>query len=301
MTAFVALDLPPLAAAMLACLACGLVGNLLLLTRQSLLGDAVSHAVLPGIVLAFLLTGSRSALPMLLGAVLAAFAAALAVGVLTRAARLAPQVAMGIVFSGFFAFGVVLLETGVGRRVDLDLDHVLLGQLDALVWPAASGWGALLDPAALAELPPELWLIGAVALLVPAVMALLWKELRLLAFDADFAAVSGFAPRALSALLLAVLAVVCVAAFWAVGAILTIAALVMPAAVARLLTRSYRGQVLASAAVALGMGAGGVALAGAIPALVGWDGGLSGAGMVAVTGAVMVLAAHLVRRARETR
>jgi manganese/zinc/iron transport system permease protein len=301
MSSFVALDLPPLAAAMLACLACGLIGNLLLLTRQSLLGDAVSHAVLPGIVLAFLLTGSRAALPMLLGAVIAAFAAALAVGVLTRAARLAPQVAMGIVFSGFFALGVVLLETGVGRRVDLDLDHALLGQLDALVWPAADGWGALLDAAALAALPPELWLIGGVAVAVPALLALLWKELRLLAFDPDFAAVSGFAPRALSALLLAVLAVVCVAAFWAVGAILTIAALVMPAAVARLLTRSYRGQVLASAVVALAMGAGGVALAGAIPALAGWDGGLSGAGMVAVTGALMVLAAHGVRHARETR
>jgi manganese/zinc/iron transport system permease protein len=298
---FVALDLVPLAAAMLACLACGLIGNLLLLTRQSLLGDAVSHAVLPGIVLAFLLTGSRDALPMLAGAVLAAFAAALLVGLLLRAARLPPQAAMGIVFTGFFAAGVVLLEAGVGRQVHLDLDHVLLGQLEALVWPAASGWHSLLDPGALSALPPEILLIGGVALAVPLLLALLWKELRLLAFDPDFAAVSGFAPRALSALLLAVLAVACVAAFWAVGAILAIAALVAPAAAARLLTRSYRGQVLASAAVALAMGAGGVLLAGAIPALAGWEFGLSASGMVAALGGALVAGAALLRRARESR
>ncbi|MCS6933330.1 MAG: metal ABC transporter permease [Acetobacteraceae bacterium] len=298
---FVALDLVPLLAAMLACLACGLVGNLLLLTRQSLLGDAVSHAVLPGIVLAFLLTGSRDAGPMLAGAVLAAFAAALLVGLVVRAARLPPQAAMGIVFTGFFALGVVLLEAGVGRRVHLDLDHVLLGQLEALVWPAAEGWHSLLDPAALAALPPEIRLIGAVALSVPVVLAALWKELRLLAFDPEFAAVSGFAPRALSALLLAVLAVVCVAAFWAVGAILAIAALVAPPAAARLLARSYRGQVLASAAVALAMGAGGVLLAGALPWLAGWGFGLSASGMVAVAGGVLVAAAALLARARESR
>jgi manganese/zinc/iron transport system permease protein len=293
---FVALDLVPLLAAMLACLACGLLGNLLLLTRQSLLGDAVSHAVLPGIVLAFLVTGSRDAAPMLAGAVAAAFAAALLVGVLTRAARLSPQAAMGIVFSGFFAAGVVLLETGVGRRVDLDLDHVLLGQLDTLVWPAATGWASLLDPDALAALPPELLLIGAVAVAVPLLFAALWKELRLLAFDPDFAAVTGFAPRALAALLLAALAVACVAAFWAVGAILTLAALVVPPVVARLLTRSYRAQVLVSAIVALVMGAGGVLLAGVLPAALGQDWAVSGAGMVAVVGGVLVLAARLAAR-----
>lgn len=296
---FVALDLVPLLAAMLACLACGLLGNLLLLTRQSLLGDAVSHAVLPGIVLAFLLTGSRDAAPMLAGAVVAAFAAAVLVGVLTRAARLSPQAAMGIVFSGFFALGVVLLETGVGRRVDLDLDHVLLGQLDTLVWPAATGWESLLDADALAALPPELLLIGAVALAVPLLFAALWKELRLLAFDPDYAAVTGFAPRALSALLLAALAVACVAAFWAVGAILTLAALVVPPVTARLLTRSYRAQVLVSAAVALAMGAGGVLLAGVLPAALGQGWAVSGAGMVAVVGGIMVLAARL--GARESR
>jgi manganese/zinc/iron transport system permease protein len=228
--------------------------------------------------------------------VVAAFAAAVLVGTLTRAARLSPQAAMGIVFSGFFALGVVLLETGVGRRVDLDLDHVLLGQLDTLVWPAATGWESLLDAEALAALPPELLLIGAVALAVPLLFALLWKELRLLAFDPDYAAVTGFAPRALSALLLAALAVACVAAFWAVGAILTLAALVVPPVTARLLTRSYRAQVLLSAAVALAMGAGGVLLAGVLPAALGQDWAVSGAGMVAVVGGAMVLAARLLDR-----
>lgn len=298
---FVALDLVPLLAAMLACLACGLIGNLLLLSRQSLLGDAVSHAVLPGVVLAFLLTGSREAGPMMAGAVLAAFAAAILVGLIVRAARLPPQAAMGIVFTGFFALGVVLLEAGVGRRVHLDLDHVLLGQLEALIWPAAQGWESVLDPAALAALPPALPLIAAVAAVVVLLLLALWKELRLLVFDPDFAAVAGFAPRGLSVLLLAVLAMACVAAFWAVGVVLTIAALVVPPTVARLLARSYRGQILLSAVVGPLMGVGGVLLAGGLPALFGWQFGLSAAGMVAVVGGVLVAAAMVFRRRCESR
>ncbi|MGE0747203.1 MAG: metal ABC transporter permease [Rhodospirillales bacterium] len=291
MTAFLQIDLVPMLAAVLACLACGLIGNLLLLTRQSLLGDAISHSVLPGIVLGFAASGTRAALPMVLGAMGTAIGAALLIALTRRLTRLEPGAVMGIVFSGLFALGLVLLEVTGARAVDLDVDCVLYGQLEALIWPAAAGPGALLDPAALAELPPELLTLAVVTALIAGGIALMWKELRLAAFDPDFAATIGLAPRAVELMVLVLVAVACVAAFWAVGSILVIAALVAPAATARLLTDSYRRQFLYSAAAAVAMGAGGYGAAALLPAALGLGFGFNAAGMIAVAAGLLVGAA----------
>jgi len=291
MTAFLQIDLVPLLAAVLACLACGLIGNLLLLTRQSLLGDAISHSVLPGIVLGFVVSGTRAALPMVLGAMGTAIGAALLIGLTRRLTRLEPGAVMGIVFSSLFALGLVMLEVSGARAVDLDVDCVLYGQLEALIWPAASGPGALIDPAALAELPPELVTLVVVTALIAGGIALMWKELRLAAFDPDFAATIGLAPRLVELTVLVLVAVACVAAFWAVGSILVIAALVAPAATARLLTDSYRRQFLYSAAAAVAMGAGGYGAAALLPAALGLGFGFNAAGMIAVVAGLLVGAA----------
>lgn len=297
MTTFLQLDLVPLAAALLACLACGLIGNLLLLTRQSLLGDAISHAVLPGLVLGFWASGSRAPLPMVLGAVVAAVFAALAIDLVRRTARLEPGAAMGVVFSAMFALGLVLIELTGAASVDLDIDCVLSGQLETLIWPAAEGLGSLFDARALADLPRELWTLLIVLGLVLGTLALLWKELRLVSFDPDFAATIGFAPRTLGLLVLLLTALTTVAAFWAVGTILVIAALVGPAAVARLLTDRYGAQFALSAAAAGVMGAGGYGASVLLPPVLGL-GGLNAAGMMAVTAGVLVAAAALSARAR---
>ncbi|MCI0757041.1 metal ABC transporter permease [Teichococcus vastitatis] len=296
MTLFLQLDLAALLAAVMACLACGLLGNLLLLTRQSLLGDAVSHAVLPGLVLGFAVTGTRATLPMVLGAMLAAVAAALLISLVRRLARLEPGAAMGVVFSGFFALGLVLMELTGARAVDLDVDCVLYGQLEALIWPAATGPSSLLDPAALAQLPAETRILAAVLALVLAGLALLWKELRLAAFDPDFAASIGFAPRGLSLVVLVLVSVACVAAFWAVGSILVIAALVAPPAIARLLTDDYRHQFLFSAVAAVVMGGGGYGAAVGVPALLGLGFGLNAAGMMAVVATLLLALAWVAGR-----
>ena len=297
MTTFLQLDLVPLAAAILACLACGLVGNLLLLTRQSLLGDAISHAVLPGLVLGFWASGSRAPLPMVLGAVVAAVFAALAIDLVRRTARLEPGAAMGVVFSAMFALGLVLIELTGAASVDLDIDCVLAGQLETLIWPAAEGLGSLFEARALADLPRELWTLLIVLGLVLGVLALLWKELRLVSFDPDFAATIGFAPRTLGLLVLVLTALTTVAAFWAVGTILVIAALVGPAAAARLLTDRYGAQFALSAAAAGVMGAGGYGASVLLPPVFGLA-GLNAAGMMAVTAGVLVAAAALSARAR---
>lgn len=291
MTLFLQLDFAALSAAVLACLACGLLGNLLLLTRQSLLGDAISHSVLPGLVMGFIVTGTRATLPMVLGAMAAAVVAALLISLIRRLARLEAGAAMGVVFSGMFALGIVLIEVSGARAVDLDVDCVLYGQLEALIWPAATGLSSLWDPAALADMPQETRTLAGVLALTLAGLALLWKELRLAAFDPDFAASIGFAPRGLSLVVLVLVSVACVAAFWAVGSILVIAALVAPAAIARLLTDSYRGQFLISAAAAVAMGAGGYGAAIAVPALLGLDHGLNAAGMMAVVAGVLLVLA----------
>ncbi|MFC3123587.1 metal ABC transporter permease [Pseudoroseomonas globiformis] len=288
MTLFLQLDFAALLAAVMACLACGLLGNLLLLTRQSLLGDAVSHSVLPGLVLGFAVTGTRATLPMVLGAMLAAITAALLIALVRRLARLEAGAAMGVVFSGCFALGLVMMEVTGARAVDLDVDCVLFGQLEALIWPAATGPASLLDPAALSDLPQETRLLAGVLAFVLGGLALLWKELRLAAFDPDFAASIGFAPRGLSLVVLVLVSTACVAAFWAVGSILVIAALIAPPAIARLLTDDYRRQFLLSGVAALAMGAGGYAAAIAVPLMLGLSHGLNAAGMMAVVAALML-------------
>ncbi|EFH11718.1 metal ABC transporter permease [Teichococcus cervicalis] len=297
MTLFLQLDFAPLLAAILACLACGLLGNLLLLTRQSLLGDAISHSVLPGLVMGFIVSGSRATLPMVVGAMGAAVLAALLITLIRRLTRLEPGAVMGVVFSGLFALGLVMIELSGARAVDLDVDCVLYGQLEALIWPAATGLSSLWDPTALAELPQETRTLAGVLALTLAGLALLWKELRLAAFDPDFAASIGFAPRGLSLVVLVLVSVACVAAFWAVGSILVIAALIAPAAIARLLTDDYRRQFLISGAAAIAMGGGGYGAAILVPHLLGLDHGLNAAGMMAVIAALMLAAAWSFRSA----
>jgi manganese/zinc/iron transport system permease protein len=282
LTEFMQLDLVPLLAAILACVTCGLLGTLLLLTRNSMMGDAISHAVLPGIAAGFWITGTRASGPMVAGAMAAAVAAVVLIGLIRRLARLEPGAAMGVVFSGLFAVGLLMLVWSGADRVDLDIDCVLYGVLETLIWPAAEGPASLLDPAALAALPEELWLLGGMLAVTMIALALFWKELRLAAFDPAFGAVIGFDPRPVRALLMLLIAAACVAAFWAVGSILVIAALIGPPAIARLLTERYAAQFLLAAAAGAGMATIGYLAAALVPAALGAAQGFNAAGMIAV-------------------
>jgi manganese/zinc/iron transport system permease protein len=279
---FMQLDLVPLLAAILACVTCGLLGTLLLLTRNSMMGDAISHAVLPGIAAGFWITGTRASGPMVAGAMAAAVAAVVLIGLIRRLARLEPGAAMGVVFSGLFALGLLMLVWSGADRVDLDIDCVLYGVLETLIWPAAEGPASLVDPAALAALPEELWLLAGMFAVTLVCLLLFWKELRLAAFDPAFGAVIGFDPRPVRALLMLLIAAACVAAFWAVGSILVIAALIGPPAIARLLTERYAAQFLLAAAAGAAMAAVGYLAAALVPAALGAAQGFNAAGMIAV-------------------
>jgi manganese/zinc/iron transport system permease protein len=279
---FLEIDLPALATGTLAALSCGLLGNFLLLQRKSLLGDAVSHAVLPGIVLAFLLTGSTGTWPMMLGAAGAALASVLLVDVVQRAARIEAGAAMAVVLTAMFALGVVLLEQSGARVVHLDVQHALMGSLEGIVWLGARDGSALFDPARLASLPaPLLRLAG----LTPAVLLfvlLLRKELAIASFDPSHADSLGIPARLVGLLLLLASAAAAVAAFDAVGAILTIAMFVCPAATARMLTDRLGRQIALSALVAVLSGVLGYALAAWVTPAIGLERGLGAAGTIAV-------------------
>lgn len=285
------LDLFPLLAAVLAAITCGLLGNFLVLRRLSLMGDAISHSVLPGIVVAFLVFSTRSPLPMLLGAGIAGVLTVMLVEVVRRVGGVEPGAAIGVVFSLMFALGVLLLEGAAESRVDLDPDCVLHGQLESLAWfGGPETWRGVLSPATLEALPRQVWMLLAVCAISLAVVTVLFKELRLAAFDPSLATALGFDARILHVVLMTLVAAAAVACFEAVGSILVVAMLVCPAATARLLTDRLPSQLLASVLVALAAAVLGYLAATMLPALVGLP-SVNAAGSIAtVAGFLLVVA-----------
>jgi len=289
---FVMLSLPPILIGTFAALACALPGNFLLLRRQALIGDAISHVVLPGIVVAFLLTGQVAAVPMMLGAGAAALVSVLLIEAVRRLGRIEPGAAMGVVFSAMFAGGVLLLEQSAASGVHLDVQHALYGNLESLIWFDGYGWGALLDRTALRGLPPELPRMAAVLAVVALFTGLFWRALVISTFDDGFARTLGLPVRALSLALVAMAAVAAVAAFDAVGSIIVIAMFICPPAAARMMTDRMGAQVAWSAGFAALSAVLGYLLAGYGPLWLGYDDAVSAAGMIAaVSGAILALAA----------
>lgn len=289
---FVPLSLTPLLIGTLSALACALPGNFLVLRRQALIGDAISHVVLPGIVVAFLITGVVATVPMILGAAGAAVVAVVLIEAVRRLGRIEPGAAMGVVFTAMFAGGVLLLEQSDTSNVHLDVEHALYGNLESLIWLDATGWGSLADPAALAALPPELFRIALTLLGVAAFVWFLWRPLKISTFDEGFAATLGIPTGALGIALVVVSAIAAVAAFDAVGSIIVIAMLICPPAAARLMTNSLEAQIGWSLAFAATSAVLGYVLGGYGPLWLGAENAVSAAGMIAaVAGAILLLTA----------
>ncbi|MFN3615560.1 MAG: metal ABC transporter permease [Rubrimonas sp.] len=295
---FVALDLPPLLIAMLAAMACALPGVFLLLRRQAMLGDAISHVVLPGVVTAFLLTGVVETIPMMVGAGAAALVAAALIEGLTRFGGVEPGAAMGVTFTTMFAAGVAALELSGAAGVHLDVEHALYGNLESLIWLEAEGWASLADPVALSALPPQLPRIAVVLAALAALTMAFWRPLALAAFDPVYAATVGARPRAIGAGLVAAAALAAVAAFEAVGSVLVIAMFVCPPAAARLCTDRLDLMLRLALGFAAVSGATGWLLAAWAPAALGATWSLGAAGMIAVVSGVILLGASLFGPAR---
>ncbi|MBV6459054.1 MAG: Manganese transport system membrane protein MntB [Fimbriimonadaceae bacterium] len=228
------------ATALLAAVLCANLGVWLVLQRQSLTADAISHSVLPGLVVAFLLFGSRNPLPMIVGAA----AAGLATVFLTRLIRdllgVKEDAGLGIVFSVLFALGVILI-TRYASQVDLDPGCVLYGLVEFVALDTI--------PVAGVEIPRALLNILPAAGIAAVVLWVARRELAVMAFDPMLAATLGKRPGMLYYVLMAVIAIATVACFEAVGSILVIAMLIGPAAIAQLLTVRLSSMFAVSTAV----------------------------------------------------
>ncbi|WP_198319860.1 metal ABC transporter permease [Antarctobacter heliothermus] len=288
---FVMFSLTPMLIGILASVACALPGNFLILRRQALIGDAISHVVLPGIVVAFLLTGVVAALPMLLGAAGAAVLAVILIEAIKRLGRIEPGAAMGVTFTTLFAGGVLLLEQSDTSSVHLDVEHALMGNLESLVWLRATDWSSLMDPWALAGVPEELPRIAVVCFAVIVLTLVFWRWLKISTFDEGFAQALGLPVGMIGMGLVITAAIAAVAAFDAVGSIIVIAMFICPPAAARLMTNGLERQVLWSVLFAVVSAVGGYVLAGYGPLWLGADDAVSAAGMIAtVSGVILALA-----------
>ncbi|WP_336057597.1 metal ABC transporter permease [Nitratireductor sp. CH_MIT9313-5] len=288
---FLTLSFAPILIGIFASIACALPGNFLILRRQALIGDAISHVVLPGIVVGFLVSGKVSTWPMLLGAAAAAIVAVILIEMIKRLGRIEPGAATGVAFTAMFAGGVLLLEQTDTSAVHLDVEHALYGSLESLIWLAPSGWSSLLDPLALAELPPELFRMAIAATLIFVLMLIFWRPLKISTFDEGFADAIGIPTTAVGLGLVISAAVAAVAAFDAVGSIIVIAMFICPPAAARLMTNQLEKQVAWSVLFAIISAVLGYVLAGYGPLWLGFENAVSAAGMIAaVSGMILALA-----------
>lgn len=278
-------DVPAVLAATLSACACAMLGTFLLLRRMSMLGDAISHAVLPGIVASFLLLGTRSSPAMLAGAAAAGVLTAVVIELVRRLGRVEAGAAMGVVFSAMFALGVLLIQQAA-RNVDLDADCVLFGALEGVQWPAARSWSALGDAHTWMALPRQVTTLAAILLVSVAVVTVFFKHLRLACFDPAMADALGFRSGITLTGLTVLVAAATVASFEAVGSILVVAMLVCPPAAARHLTDRLRAQVWLSVVIGALCAISGYVLAVWVPALWGSSDSLQAAGMIAVMGGV---------------
>jgi manganese/zinc/iron transport system permease protein len=212
--------------------ACGLVGNYLMLRRMALVGDAISHSVLPGIAIAFLLSGTRGSGAMFVGALFAGVLTTIIIETIHRNSRIKQDAAIGIAFTTLFAIGVILISLFAGQ-VDLDQECVLYGEIGSVpLEESAIVGGQSLGPASLVRM-------GAVLAATVLLVVLFYKELLVSSFDPGLASSLGINATVVHYALMCWLSVVVVSAFESVGAILVIAMLILPGATATLLSHRF--------------------------------------------------------------
>ena len=219
--------------AFLVALPCSQMGSFLILRRMALTGDAISHSVFPGVVIAFVFTGDLASPWLIVGAGLAGLASTVFIELIHKWTRVKQDAATGISFTALFALGVVLMETMLGKNVDLDLECVLHGRL-----------GLLLEEDTVMMLgqavPQPILVMAGVALVTTVIMVLFYRVLLLSSFDAGLAASYGYRPAWIHYGMMFVVSFIVVAAFQAVGAILVIALLILPGASAYLCTHRLK-------------------------------------------------------------
>lgn len=221
----------------------GPLGCFAVLRRQSLLGDAISHAALPGVCLSFIITGSRNIGGIMTGALITGTLAALFMLALTRMSRLKTDAALGICLSIFFAIGIVLLTfiQGSGNASQGGLEAFLFGQ-------------------AAATLRSDLWVMASITLMTLLLLAAFWKQAKLVTFDAEYARTLGMPAAMVEAVLTIMVTLAVVVGLQMVGVVLMAAMIVAPAAAARQWSRDLGSMLMLAAGVGVISGVSGATI-----------------------------------------
>jgi manganese/zinc/iron transport system permease protein len=248
---------------------CALMGGFLMMRKMVMIGDAISHAVLPGIFVAYYISGSTASLPILAGAAFSGILATLMIEWFTKKARLQSDAAIGISYTLLFAIGIILISKW-GQNADLDQQCVLYGEIEQIsFWLQPIAFGIVLPKQTIILLAVAVLLIGAV----------IWgyKGLFITTFDPDFALSTGVAVTFWHYFLMSGVSLTTVVSFESVGAILVIAFLSGPPAIAYLLTEDFKKMLILACLVGILCSIGGyyaakwldVSVAGAISTFIG--------------------------------
>lgn len=222
--------------AVLVALACAIPGVFLVLRKMAMISDAISHAILPGIVLGFFLTEDISSPLLLIMAALTGVLTVVLVELIHKTGLVKEDTAIGLVFPALFSVGVLLIAKAAGD-IHLDIDVVLVGELAFAPFDRLNWGGVDMGPKAL-------WVMATVLLINGGLLLLFFKSLKLASFDKLLAASLGFSPAVLHFGLMSVTSLTTVAAFDAVGAILVVALMIVPAATAYLLSKRVKYMLL---------------------------------------------------------
>src|SRR5690554_2689665 len=237
----------------LVALSCGLLGVFLILRKMAMVGDAISHAVLPGIVIAYLVADSRNAIIMLIGAAAFGLLTTFMIEWFYRRARIQADASIGITFTWLFAIGVILVSMYTGN-VDLDQECVLYGDISyipfSLLWIGEQSFG-----------PASVWLQGGNLVLVIFGVIFGFRGLFITSFDPGFAGGLGINTGAWHYLLMGAVSLTVVLSFNAVGAILVVAFLVVPPATAYLLSSELKNMLWLTVVFGIASAVGGCYLA----------------------------------------
>lgn len=260
----------------LVAVSCGILGCYLILRKMAMVGDAISHAVLPGIVIAFLISGSRDSFIMLIGAGLIGVFTTFLIEFFHRKGKLQSDASIGITFTWLFAIGVILVSLYTSN-VDIDQDCVLYGEIAYVpldVWITGSGLNLG---------PKTIYISGTVLIVVVLFIVFGYKELLITTFDPALASALGISTALWHYLLMGAVSLTTVASFESVGAILVVALLVAPAGIAYLLTTNFKKMMIISAVLGIAISFLGYYLAV-------WVNGSIAGGMATVAGILFGLA-----------
>lgn len=225
----------------LCAVACALPGTFLILRRMAMMTDAISHAILPGLVFGYWMAGSSNIIVGAVGATAAAIITVTLVEALQRTRRVEGAEAMGIVFPAMFALGTILISRYFAN-VHLDTDAILYGNIEFSAFDRLIVGGRDLGP-------QSLWVMSVLLVLNITVLTLLYKEMKLSTFDPALSQSLGFSPTLIHYILMLLLSITTVGAFTAVGAILVVALVIVPAATAYLLTDRLLHMMIGSAII----------------------------------------------------